>query len=83
TSEFAKHATIVHVDIDPSSISKIINAHYPIVGDIKEVLKELLEELKKENFNTTFKEWHETLKRYNELYPLSYEDSNEILKPQW
>ncbi|MBC5856900.1 acetolactate synthase large subunit [Campylobacter jejuni] len=83
TSEFAKHATIVHVDIDPSSISKIINTHYPIVGDIKEVLKEFLEELQKENFNTTFKEWYETLKRYNELYPLSYEDSNEVLKPQW
>ncbi|MDX2323107.1 acetolactate synthase large subunit [Campylobacter hepaticus] len=83
TSEFAKHATIVHVDIDPSSISKIISAHYPIVGDIKEVLKELLKELKKDDFNIDLKQWHETLNRYNELYPLSYEDSDEVLKPQW
>ncbi len=51
TSEFAKHSKIVHIDIDPSSISKIINAHFPIVGDIKEVVKELLEELKKINLS--------------------------------
>lgn len=41
----------MHIDIDPSSISKIINAHFPIVGDIKEVVKELLEELKKINLS--------------------------------
>ena len=34
-SEFAKFAKIVHVDIDPSSISKIVDADYPVVGDIK------------------------------------------------
>ncbi|EAI8831883.1 acetolactate synthase large subunit [Campylobacter coli] len=83
TSEFAKHSKIVHIDIDPSSISKIINAHFPIVGDIKEVVKELLEELKKNQFKSNNHEWRQTLKRYNELYPLAYEDSDEVLKPQW
>ena len=42
-SEFAKNAKIAHIDIDPSSIGKIINANYPIVGDLKNVLKELLD----------------------------------------
>ncbi|MCH3853310.1 acetolactate synthase large subunit, partial [Campylobacter jejuni] len=66
TSEFAKHSKIVHIDIDPSSISKIINAHFPIVGDIKEVVKELLEELKKNQFKSNIHEWRQTLKRYDE-----------------
>ena len=83
TSEFAKRACIVHIDIDPSSISKIINADFPIVGDIKEVVGELLKELKEQNFTPNFKEWHTTLRRYNELYPLSFTDSDEVLKPQW
>ncbi|KAA6226874.1 acetolactate synthase large subunit [Campylobacter sp. LR196d] len=83
TSEFAKAAKIVHIDIDPSSISKIIDVHFPIVGDIKCVVDELLLELKKEKFNPNDKEWLETLKRYNNLYPMSYDDSDEILKPQW
>ncbi|MCW1360253.1 acetolactate synthase large subunit [Campylobacter sp. US33a] len=83
TSEFAKRAKIVHIDIDPSSISKIINAHFPIVGDIKSVISQTLDELKRDQFEIQTQEWLETLKRYQNLYPLSYEDSDEVLKPQW
>ncbi len=84
TSEFAKRAKIVHIDIDPSSISKIIKAHFPIVGDIKNVIKDILRELNKDNFNCQkHQEWLKTLQNYQQLYPLIYEDSDEILKPQW
>ncbi|QKF61213.1 acetolactate synthase large subunit [Campylobacter curvus] len=80
-SEFAKHAKIIHIDIDPSSISKIINAHFPIVGDLKSVLEELIPRI---NANSeTFAPWREILARYSSLYPLKFEDSNKILKPQW
>ncbi|NLK66428.1 MAG: acetolactate synthase large subunit [Campylobacteraceae bacterium] len=82
-SEFAKEATIVHIDIDPSSISKIVNAHYPVVGDVTTVLKELLPLVKEGVDSSNFEEWRNTLKRYDEIYPLRYEDSDEILKPQW
>ncbi|MCI5787689.1 MAG: acetolactate synthase large subunit, partial [Helicobacter trogontum] len=44
-SEFAKFAKIAHIDIDPSSIGKIINVNYPIVGDLNLVLQELIKEL--------------------------------------
>ncbi|MCX2682298.1 acetolactate synthase large subunit [Campylobacter sp. MIT 21-1685] len=83
TSEFAKQAKIIHIDIDPSSISKIINAHFPVVGDILQVITQLLNELKKEDFIPQTQEWLENLTHYQKLYPLSYEDSDEILKPQW
>ncbi|EJP75259.1 MULTISPECIES: acetolactate synthase large subunit [Campylobacter] len=80
-SEFAKHAKIIHIDIDPSSISKIINAHFPIVGDLKSVLEELIPRI---NANSeTFAPWREILARYASLYPLKFEDSDKILKPQW
>ena len=80
-SEFAKHAKIIHIDIDPSSISKIINAHFPIVGDLKCVLEELIPRI---NANSkTLAPWREILARYSSLYPLKFEDSDKILKPQW
>ncbi|CAD7287115.1 acetolactate synthase large subunit [Campylobacter suis] len=80
-SEFAKNAKIIHIDIDPSSISKIVNAHFPIVGDVKNVVSELSERLGYEP--ERFRPWREILARYNSLYPLKFTDSDEILKPQW
>ena len=80
TSEFAKLAKIAHVDIDPSSISKIIKADFPIVGDVSNVIKDLSKELPND---LDFSVWHDILNRHESLYPLSYEDSDEVLKPQW
>ena len=80
-SEFAKHAKIIHVDIDPSSISKIVNAHFPIVGDLNCVLEEMLEKVTVNEQNLTA--WREILARYDALNPLDYKDSDEIIKPQW
>ncbi len=79
-SEFAKHAKIIHVDIDPSSISKIVNAHFPIVGDLNFVLEEMLGKVTVNEQNLT--SWHEILARYDALNPLDYKDSDEVLKPQ-
>ncbi|MGP1450143.1 MAG: acetolactate synthase large subunit [Wolinella sp.] len=81
-SEFAKYAEIIHVDIDPSSIGKIVNANYPIVGDISEVLKELLPLLDGADNGTT-QPWLSQLERYRDIHPLCYCDSEESIKPQW
>ncbi|MDA3046309.1 acetolactate synthase large subunit [Campylobacter sp. VBCF_06 NA8] len=81
--EFAKNAKIIHVDIDPSSISKIVNAHFPIVGDVKSVLAELNPRLKDEAEPANYAKWREQIKIYKEIHPLKYTDSDEVLKPQW
>lgn len=82
-SEFAKHAKIIHVDIDPSSIGKIVPIDYPIVGDLKNVVEAMIPLAKEHIEESKYKPWRDLLKRYNEIHPLKYEDSNDILKPQW
>ncbi len=81
-SEFAKYADIIHVDIDPANIGKLVDVDYPIVGDVSRVVEKLLIAL--EGVDTdNYKAWRETLNRYDELHPQSYHDSDKVLKPQW
>ncbi len=82
-SEFAKHAKIIHVDIDPSSIGKIVPIDYPIVGDLKNVVEAMIPLAKEHVKSEKYKPWRDLLKRYNKIHPLKYEDSNEVIKPQW
>ncbi len=82
-SEFAKHAKIIHIDIDPSSIGKIVDVDLPIVGDIKNVIKDMMPRMKDKVKKENFAPWVELLKRYDEIHPLRFEDSDEVIKPQW
>lgn len=83
-SEFAKHAKIVHIDIDPSSIGKIIDVNFPVVGDVKSVCEDMLEMLVAEDYqDSCTREWVQHLDKYKKLHPLKYSDSDEVLKPQW
>ncbi len=81
-SEFAKYADIIHVDIDPANIAKLVDVQYPIVGDVKQVLEEMLPLLEGVDPDR-YQAWREILKRYDELHPQSYIDSDEVIKPQW
>jgi acetolactate synthase-1/2/3 large subunit len=81
--EFAKNADIVHIDIDPSQIGKVVETKYPIVGDVKMVLEDMLPLIVEKVNPERYSEWREILKRYQELYPLTYADSDEVIKPQW
>ena len=81
-SEFAKNAGVIHVDIDPASISKLINADYPIVGDVKNVVIEMLESASKINADK-YEGWRETINNFGELHPLMYHEDTDRIKPQW
>ncbi len=80
--KFATNAKIIHVDIDPSSIGKLVDVDYPIVGDLKNVLQNMLEFVD-EIDPSSYESWRGLVKKYSELHPLSFEDSDEVLKPQW
>lgn len=76
---FAPDAKIIHIDIDPSSISKNVRVHVPIVGDAKNILIELLKEIKK---TPDTRDWLKTVEGWKKKYPLVYKDDG-LLKPQY
>jgi acetolactate synthase-1/2/3 large subunit len=75
---FAPHAKIVHVDIDPSSISKNVHVDIPVVGDAKWVLSELVKLLEHRERGP----WFEKINRWKQTYPLSYDRAANTIKPQ-
>ena len=74
--KFAPHAKIVHIDIDPSSISKTVKVHYPIVGDVKAVLKELNKLLKDKR--NQIKDWTKQIEEWKQKHPLKYKNDNQV-----
>ncbi len=81
-SEFAKNADVIHVDIDPASISKLVNADFPIVGDVKNVVNDMLRQIEKIDA-LKYESWRETIKNFNALHPLAFHEDSERIKPQW
>ena len=87
TDAFAQHAKIIHVDIDPTSISKNIRVDIPIVGDAKHVLKKMLEVTEDEKaalkeYKQNIKEWLAQIGDWKKSYPLGYTRDG-TLKPQY
>lgn len=85
-SSFAPHAQIIHADVDPAEISKNRVADVPIVGDIKEVLTELIEELGRahaEHGKAELEPWWGQLNDWRERYSLGFEEpSDGLMAPQ-
>jgi len=83
--EFAPHAEIIHIDIDPSAISKNVVVDIPIVGDVRTVLNQLLRELeeKPKPDMKQRKKWLKQIEEWKEEYPLTYEKSKKVIKPQY
>ncbi len=77
--EFARNAHIIHIDIDPTSISKTVVVDVPIVGDVKAVLKEMIKEVKPLNIG----EWTKQIADWKKDNPLGYLGSDDEIKPQF
>ena len=83
--KFCPHATIVHVDIDPTSISKTIKTHIPIVGSADTVLAQMLEtirELGLKNDAQAMNDWWEQIEQWRARQCLKYATSEQYIKPQ-
>lgn len=77
---FAPQAKIIHIDIDPAEIGKNVRADVPIVGDVKQVLKEINEKVKIEKGKHQI--WLDQIAEWKKKYPLSYK-RDDFLKPQY
>ena len=75
-AKFAPNAKIIHVDIDPSTIDKNIQVHCPIVGDAKQVLKQMLENLPSE-IRVDRKEWRGKISEWNREHPMTYRQNGD------
>ena len=83
--KFCPDATIVHVDIDPTSISKTINAHIPVVGLVDIVIEQLLVELEEKQFSVNQEEnqlWWQQIEQWRAVNSVSYDQSGDKIKPQ-
>lgn len=75
---FAPNAKIIHIDIDPAEIGKNKRPDVPIVGDVKNVLTDLIPKIKERKRE----EWVSKVKKWKEEYPLTYKKSESEIKPQ-
>src|SRR5215472_10397692 len=83
--KFAPHAEIVHVDVDASSLGKNVATHWPIEGDAKAVMQQMLDLLHARNHQPdrrSLEPWWDRIAHWKAQAPLTYERSNEIIKPQ-
>jgi len=76
---------IIHVDVDPTSISKNVEVDVPIVGNAKNILKQLLEAIHAMDvdWEARHQDWLVQLKEWDTQHPLQYEYSEKVIKPQF
>ncbi len=85
-SHFAPHAKIVHVDVDPASISKNVKVDVPVVGDLRAVLREmneLAEELQLPQDSVARQRWWAQIEEWRQRNCLHYDQGESIIKPQF
>ena len=86
TSKFCPNAKIIHIDIDPSSISKNVRVDIPIVGDIKEVMGDMMtvfNELKLKPDAAALETWWRQLELWRSKQCLKYDRNSDLIKPQF
>ena len=87
--EFSPKSKKVHIDIDPSSINKIIKVDLALVGDVKDVLKGINTTLKKKNIDLKksnkqkISSWWEQIQKWRTKNSLNFINSDETIKPQY
>jgi len=86
--EFSPKSKKVHIDIDPSSINKIVKVDLSIVGDVSDVIKSITKTLKKKNLNLEksnkqkISRWWQQIQKWRTKQSLSFVNSDKIIKPQ-
>jgi acetolactate synthase-1/2/3 large subunit len=86
--EFSPKSKKVHIDIDPSSINKIVKVDLSIVGDVSDVIKSTIKNLKNKNLNLEkynkqkISKWWQQIQKWRTKQSLNFVNSDKIIKPQ-
>jgi len=86
TNAFARNAKIIQIDIDPTSIRKNVRVDLPVVGDVKNVLKDLLrvlKEMKEQQWDAVRNVWLKQVEGWKRERPLSYQFVKNVIKPEF
>jgi len=87
--EFSPKSKKVHIDIDPSSINKIVKVDLSIVGDVSDVIRSITKTLKKKNLNLgksnkqKISKWWQQIQKWRTKQSLNFINSDKIIKPQY
>jgi acetolactate synthase-1/2/3 large subunit len=92
-SEFAKHGTIVHIEIDESEINKNKHVRLPILSDVKDALtrlNQMLDRVGKKPVEhaeltqyTAFPDWYKQIAEWRAEFPFHYDDTPDLIQPQY
>ncbi|MBA3015798.1 MAG: biosynthetic-type acetolactate synthase large subunit [Proteobacteria bacterium] len=86
---FAPHAKIIHIDIDPASISKNVKVHVPIVADCKKALADMNKwfdistDVSSKDMTAKHEPWLSQIKEWKTAHPLGYVEETDVIKPQF
>jgi acetolactate synthase-1/2/3 large subunit len=84
--QFCPDATIIHIDIDPSSISKNVRVDVPIVGSVRQVLRDMLKVVDEGDLQPkkqALKQWWEQIEKWRSMDCLKYDQKSKLIKPQY
>ena len=82
--KFSPNATVIHIDVDPSSISKNIKAHIPIHGDVKAAVNKLSERIISKNLKPkNIDRWWGQINEWRKKDSFKYNQDSDIIKPQF
>ncbi|MBF0163990.1 MAG: biosynthetic-type acetolactate synthase large subunit [Magnetococcales bacterium] len=85
-SVFAPHATIMHIDVDPTSISKNVKVDLPIVGDVKHVLAQFNDLVHAPGFKSGLQDvgpWWEQINEWRKRECLRFNQGSDVIEPQY
>ncbi|MFI3136137.1 MAG: acetolactate synthase 3 large subunit [Methylococcaceae bacterium] len=85
-AEFCPYAKIIHIDIDPASISKTVKVHIPIVGEVQQVLEHMIALLKAskiKNNAQAMEAWWDQVNAWRAVKCLEYDRDSLLIKPQY
>ena len=85
-AHFCPQAKIIHIDIDPSSISKNVRVDVPIVGSVKSVLSDMLKVIHETGASPdpeNLENWWERIEAWRGLHCLNYDQGSDLIKPQY
>jgi len=78
-SKFAPQASIIHVDIDPAELNKVVRPSVALAGDVRQVLEQLLPLVEKQNISA----WRKQIEDWKREFPLTYQTPEEGIAPEY